>query len=243
MLLDNLLPKAHGARRRRHAGVALGDVRDRGRCWPTCCAAWTSCATRPRWSGTASTRPTRRSTRCTTTTAPRCCWPRCTGRACAAWCWRRRWSCTARAATRARRTAIVRPGPRRQSDVDAGRFEPPCPVCGAALSSPAGARGRPDRPAQHVRGDEGRAGVPGLGVGAADRRRRVGAALPQRLRPTDAKRHPVCGRRVAVPLGAPARRGTDGPGGRPPATGLRPRDATWRWPTRWPWTTAASRAR
>jgi dTDP-L-rhamnose 4-epimerase len=27
----------------------------------------------------------------------------------------------------------VRPGARRQSDIDAGRFEPPCPVCGAAL--------------------------------------------------------------------------------------------------------------
>lgn len=29
---------------------------------------------------------------------------------------------------------IVRPAPRRQSDVDDGRYEPPCPVCGAALS-------------------------------------------------------------------------------------------------------------
>ncbi|MHA6780195.1 NAD-dependent epimerase/dehydratase family protein [Pseudonocardia saturnea] len=28
----------------------------------------------------------------------------------------------------------VRPGPRRLSDVDAGRFEPPCPVCGAPLA-------------------------------------------------------------------------------------------------------------
>ena len=28
----------------------------------------------------------------------------------------------------------VRPGPRRRSDLDAGRFEPPCPTCGAALS-------------------------------------------------------------------------------------------------------------
>ncbi len=27
----------------------------------------------------------------------------------------------------------VRPGPRRQADLDAGRFEPPCPVCGASL--------------------------------------------------------------------------------------------------------------
>lgn len=29
---------------------------------------------------------------------------------------------------------VVRPGQRHQSDVDAGRFEPPCPVCGADLS-------------------------------------------------------------------------------------------------------------
>ncbi len=28
---------------------------------------------------------------------------------------------------------LVRPGPRRVEDLDAGRFEPPCPVCGAAL--------------------------------------------------------------------------------------------------------------
>ncbi len=31
------------------------------------------------------------------------------------------------------RHGIVRPGPRAAADHDAGRFEPPCPVCGAAL--------------------------------------------------------------------------------------------------------------
>ena len=30
---------------------------------------------------------------------------------------------------------VVRPGPRRQSDLDSGRFEPPCPECGAELAS------------------------------------------------------------------------------------------------------------
>lgn len=30
--------------------------------------------------------------------------------------------------------AMVRPGPRRRADVDAGHYEPPCPVCGAALA-------------------------------------------------------------------------------------------------------------
>lgn len=29
---------------------------------------------------------------------------------------------------------VVRPGLRRQSEIDSGRFEPPCPACGAALS-------------------------------------------------------------------------------------------------------------
>ncbi|MFI7405093.1 NAD-dependent epimerase/dehydratase family protein [Streptomyces sp. NPDC049541] len=32
------------------------------------------------------------------------------------------------------RHGVVRPGPRTVADLDAGRFEPPCPVCGAALS-------------------------------------------------------------------------------------------------------------
>ncbi|MFF4801530.1 NAD-dependent epimerase/dehydratase family protein [Streptomyces sp. NPDC001351] len=32
------------------------------------------------------------------------------------------------------RHGLVRPGPRTVADLDAGHFEPPCPVCGAALS-------------------------------------------------------------------------------------------------------------
>jgi dTDP-L-rhamnose 4-epimerase len=32
------------------------------------------------------------------------------------------------------RHGLVRPGPRAVADLDAGRFEPPCPVCGAELS-------------------------------------------------------------------------------------------------------------
>ncbi|MFJ8108981.1 NAD-dependent epimerase/dehydratase family protein [Streptomyces sp. NPDC096132] len=32
------------------------------------------------------------------------------------------------------RHGVVRPGPRTVADLDAGRFEPPCPVCGADLS-------------------------------------------------------------------------------------------------------------
>ncbi|MCX5424462.1 NAD(P)-dependent oxidoreductase [Streptomyces sp. NBC_00078] len=35
---------------------------------------------------------------------------------------------------RCARHGVVRPGPRAVADLDAGRFEPPCPVCGAALA-------------------------------------------------------------------------------------------------------------
>ena len=67
---------------------------------------------------------------------------------------------------------IVRPGPRAAADLDAGRFEPPCPVCGAALEPRTRARGRAGRPAQRVRGHQARPGAPVRGVGARDRRRR-----------------------------------------------------------------------
>ncbi len=40
----------------------------------------------------------------------------------------------------------VRPGPRRTSDLDAGRFEPPCPVCGAPLESALVPEGAPMDP-------------------------------------------------------------------------------------------------
>ncbi|WP_424184199.1 NAD-dependent epimerase/dehydratase family protein [Actinokineospora sp. G85] len=41
---------------------------------------------------------------------------------------------------------VVRPGPRRQAAVDAGEFEPPCPVCGAALVSELVPEGAPIDP-------------------------------------------------------------------------------------------------
>ncbi len=37
---------------------------------------------------------------------------------------------------------VVRPGPRAVTDLDAGRFEPPCPVCGEALAWQPGPGGR-----------------------------------------------------------------------------------------------------
>ena len=52
------------------------------------------------------------------------------------------WSSTARAATAAPSTASCGPGPRAIADLDAGRFEPPCPVCGRPLGARGGPRGR-----------------------------------------------------------------------------------------------------
>ena len=58
------------------------------------------------------------------------------------------------------RHGIVRPGPRAAADLDAGHYEPPCPLCGAALEPRQRARGRAAGSTQRVRGDQARAGAP-----------------------------------------------------------------------------------
>ena len=120
-------------------------------------------------------------------------------------------------------TASSGPDRAARADLDAGRFEPRCPRCGRDLVPGLVARGRAARPAQHLRRHQARPGAPGRGVGAADRRGGVVAALPQRLRAADAARHPVRRGRVDLPVGAGTRRGAAGPGGRPPAPRLRAR--------------------
>ena len=57
------------------------------------------------------------------------------------------WSCTARAGYRCAEHGRVRPGPRRRADLDAGRYEPPCPACGAPLAPVSSTRTRPPTPA------------------------------------------------------------------------------------------------
>ncbi len=64
------------------------------------------------------------------------------------------------------------------------------------------------------------------GVGAPDRGSGVVVALPQRVRPTDAARHPLLRGGVGVPVGAGARRAAARDGGRQAAPGLRARRAT-----------------
>ena len=66
-------------------------------------------------------------------------------------------------------TASCGRGRARSRDLEAGRFEPPCPRCGARARAARGPRGRAARPAQRLRGDEAPAGAPGRGVRARDR--------------------------------------------------------------------------
>ena len=127
------------------------------------------------------------------------------------------WSSTARAATPAPPTALVPPGPRSVEALRRREFEPPCPVCGRRPHPGTGHRGRAARPAEHVCGDEGRAGAPRRVLGAGDRRGRGLAAVPQRLRTRDAARHPVRRRGRPLPLQPRPRRGAAGLRGRRPA--------------------------
>jgi NAD dependent epimerase/dehydratase family len=92
----------------------------------------------------------------------------------------------------------------------------------AGAGAAAGDRGGRDRPTQHLRRHQAPPGGPGVrGHG----RRRAGGhrpAPPQRLRPPDAPRHPLCRGGGHLPQRPRGRAGAAGAGGRPPATRLRP---------------------
>ena len=99
----------------------------------------------------------------------------------------------------------VRPGPRRREALDAGGFEPPCPVCGERARSGDRRRGRAARPPQRLCRDQARPGAPVRGVLARDGDPRHRTALPQRLRAADAARHAVRRRREHLPQRARGR--------------------------------------
>ena len=178
----------------------------------------------------------------TTTSAPPRCWPRCTTPASTGWCWPRRWSSTARAATRCPEHGDQAPPPRAVEALEAGDFENHCPVCGRAAGLGAGRRGRPARPALVVRRQQGRPGALHRRVGPPGRGAGGRAAVPQRLRPRDAAGHAVLRGGGDVPLLARARRAAAGLRGRRADARLRARlrrgprqpgrAARGRWPTR-----------
>ena len=108
------------------------------------------------------------------------------------------------------------PGIRSAADLDAGRFENPCPVCGSALDLDPGRRGRGRRPAECVRREQARAGALRRGLGTPGRWARGGPEVPQRLRPRHAPGHAVLRRRGDVPVVGRAGRGAAGLRGRRP---------------------------
>ena len=105
--------------------------------------------------------------------------------------------------------------------LDARAWSPRTPRSTRATSTPPPSSPRSTWPPSWARATGGRAVV---------------AALPQRLRPGDAPRHPVRGGRRDLPLRAGPRRGAPGLRGRRAAAGLRPRTRCRARPTRPPWT-------
>ena len=89
------------------------------------------------------------------------------------------------------RHGVVRPGPRAVADLDAGRFEPPCPACGAELAPGLVGEDAPADPrnvyAATKLAQEHLAAAWARATGGTA----VVAALPQRVRAPDAPRHPV----------------------------------------------------
>ena len=119
-------------------------------------------------------------------------------------------------------------GARRPAAADArgpGRrgLRAPLPDRRRAVGVATGRRGCPAAAAQPVRGEQGRAGELRAGVGGGNRRLGGRAALPQRLRPEHAARHPVLRGCGDLPLGTRSRRRAKGFRGRRADAGLRPR--------------------
>ena len=165
----------------------------------------TTSAIRPGWSGWGWTSSTWRPTSSHNDLAPRCsCGRSRAGASAGGSCWRRAWSSTAKAATRARRMGRSARSPSRRRP----RRRPlraTLPALRRGARAGGGRRGRADRPAERVRGDEAPPGAPRVRLRAGDRGAGRRAALPQRVRAADAARHPV--RRRRGDLRRRARRG------------------------------------
>ena len=169
-MLDALLPAVHpaGVVPALPDGVELlvGDVRDAATV-DRPCAGSTRSATRRRRSASASTSRTCPTTPSSTSSAPRVLLAgdarAGVGRLVLASSMvvygEGRYRCAGTASSGRR--------PARRADLDAGRFEPPCPVCGRAARAWPRRRGGPARPPQHLRRHQARPGAPRRGLGAA----------------------------------------------------------------------------
>ena len=104
-----------------------------------------------------------------------------------------------------------------------GASSPRCPRCGRPARPAGRHRGRRARPPQRLRRHEAAPGAPLRRLRARARQSRDRPALPQRLRATDATRHPLRRRGVHLPLGRGSGERAPGVRGRRPAPRLRPR--------------------
>ena len=201
-----MLPAAHGDDPALPPNCQRVDVRNAGRLAPLLAGVDLVCH-QAAVVGAGWTPPTLRPMAATTTTPLRSCWHRCSTPGCGVWCWPRRWWSTGRAGTlrrtragRSDAAAAGRPGRRHLRAPLPGRRR------GAALA--ARRRGRCAAAAQPVRGQQDCAGALRAGLVGVDGRIGGGIALPQRLRPRNAARHPLLRGGGDLPLGDRKRRTT-----------------------------------
>ena len=93
----------------------------------------------------------------------------------------------------------VRPPPRRRSDLETGRWEPGCPWCGLALEPRPVTEATPPDPRNVYAATKLHQEHLCAACGPRARRSRRGIAIPQRVRPEDATRHPLRGCRRDLP--------------------------------------------
>ena len=111
----------------------------------------------------------------------------------------------------------VRPLPRDLADLAGGSFEPRCPACGSSLVTATVGEEAPLDPRNAYAASKVAQEHLAASSGAADRRCRGRAALPQRVRTADAAGHPLLGRGRDLPLLPGERRAAARLRGRRPA--------------------------
>ena len=134
---------------------------------------------------------------------------------------RARWWSMARDSAAVRSMARSRPAPRNNAALAAGKFEPPCPICGRSLETALVCESAPLDPrnayATSKMAQEYYAANWARTTGGMRRR----LALPQCVRTRHAARHALCRRRRHLHLGLAAGRGAKGVRGRTPAARFR----------------------
>ncbi len=109
---------------------------------------------------------------------------------------------------------VVAPGPRRIADLEAGRYEPPCPTAAQALAPEAVGEDAPTDPRNVYAATKLHQEHLASAFARETAHTRHGAAVPQRLRAADAARHALRGRGGDLRVRARGGPGAPGPRGR-----------------------------